>query len=195
MTLRGTSQQRLAIAAVVVFAGVAWSPMLSVPASASPPALQACTANNVKVTAERLGDVRGQRLEAFKLRNTGSSTCGMYGYPDLTFFTASRLDALVKVVHTTSVYASVVPKLLTIGPNEVVSFGLSYRGATTSTTTSPKKCLVESILIQIPLAPTSSGDFAYHQSFNACRAHDVVAVTPVEGRTLPRRSGAIKESD
>ena len=167
--------------------GVAWSPFLSQSASASPPSLQACTVNNVKVTAVRLGEARGQQREVFKLKNTGVSSCGMYGYPDLTFFTASRLDARVKVVHQASVYASVTPKLVEIGSQKVASFGLSYRS--TSVVTAPSKnCLVESILIQLPLAPISSRDFAYHERFNACHADNVVAVTPVEGRTLPRLS-------
>jgi len=164
--------------------GGASIPVLSQPAGASPPSLQACTANNVKVTAKQLGEIRGQRLEAFQFKNAGASTCGMYGYPTLRFFTASRLDARIKVVHDTSAYRSVTPKLLTIGPNDVVSFGMSFHGVPTLATAS-KKCLVQSILIQIPLAPVSSGDFAYHESFNACGANNVVAVTPVEGRTNP----------
>ena len=172
---------------MLIVVGLAWSPFVSQPANASPPSLQACTANHVKVTAEQLGEVRGQQLEVFKLENTGLTECGMYGYPDLTFFTASRLDAKVRVVHRTSVYASVTPKLLAIGSNDVVSFGLSYRDTTPTTIAPPKNCHVESILIQLPLAPISSRDFAYHESFNACRAGNVVGVTPVEGRSLPQR--------
>jgi hypothetical protein len=168
--------------------GVASVPVLSQPASASPPSLQACTANNVKITAKQLGEIRGQRLEAFQFKNAGASTCGMYGYPVLKFFTASRLDARIKVVHDTSAYRSVTPKLLTIGPNDVVSFGMSFHGTALTSAAASKKCLVESILIQLPLAPVSSGDFAYHESFNACGANNVVAVTPVEGRSNPLRS-------
>jgi len=175
MTLSGRRLARFGAVLMMVIVGLTWSPLVSSPVLASPPALQACTANNVKVTAQQLGEVRGQRLEAFKLKNTGLTECGMYGYPDLTFFTASRLDARVKVVHRTSAYAS------------VVSFGLSYRGATPTTVAPSKDCLVESILIQLPLAPISSRDFAYHESFNACRAGNVVGVTPVEGRALPQR--------
>jgi hypothetical protein len=187
MTLSGRRLARFGAVLMMVIVGLTWSPLVSSPVLASPPALQACTANNVKVTAQQLGEVRGQRLEAFKLKNTGLTECGMYGYPDLTFFTASRLDARVKVVHRTSAYASVTPKLLAIGSNDVVSFGLSYRGATPTTVAPSKDCLVESILIQLPLAPISSRDFAYHESFNACRAGNVVGVTPVEGRALPQR--------
>jgi hypothetical protein len=190
MSLRRTGARRLSAAIVLVLAGVALNPLTSLTSSASPPALQACTANHVKVSSHELGHVGGQSLEAFVLKNTGSSTCGLQGYPTLTFFTSSRLDARVKVLHRTSVYASIAPKLLTIGPDEVVSFGLSYNDTTSSTVDSSSNCLVESILIQLPLAPTSSGDFAYHQLFNACHAGNVVAVTPVEGRSLPQRTAA-----
>jgi hypothetical protein len=168
-------------------ASAAWVPLASSPASASPPALQACTANNVEVNAQQLADVHGQSLEAFTLKNTGSSTCGLEGYPDLTFFTSTRLDAHVRVVHRSSVYEPVTPKLLVVVPNGVVSFGLSYHGATPTTTAVAKSCIVESIIIQLPLAPPSSGDFAYHEMFNACQGGNAVAVTPVEGRAVPQR--------
>jgi hypothetical protein len=134
-----------------------------------------------------LNAARGQVREVFKLKNTGASTCGMDGYPSLTFFTESSLDAHVKIVHHSSAFASVVPKLLAIGPNQIVSFGLSYHNPAPATVASPEGCLVESVLIQLPLAPTATGDFAYHEKFDACRAGNVVAVTPVEGRTLPQR--------
>jgi uncharacterized protein DUF4232 len=158
------------------------------PATASPPALQACTANSLNVSAQQLGQVRGQSLKAFKLKNTGSSTCGLEGYPNLQFFTASRLDTRVKVVHHSSVYVAVRSKLLTITPNETVSFGVSYRSTSLTSNGAPKRCLVESILIQLPLAPVSSGEFAYHGPFNACTARYVVAVTPVERSALPQRT-------
>jgi hypothetical protein len=156
-------------------------------AGASPPALQACTANHINVSARHVGDVRGQSLDAFVLKNTGSSTCGLEGYPNLQFFTASRLDTRVRVVHHSSVYVPVSPRLLTLTPGETVSFGLSFHRATPSTATK-RSCLVESILIQLPLAPISSGDFAYHGTFNACAAKYLVAVTPVERRAIPQRS-------
>lgn len=173
---------------MLVSVGVAWISVLPQPAGASPPSLQACTANNVKVSAEQLGNVGGQRLEAFMFKNIGTTTCGMYGYPVLTFFTASRLDPRIKVTHDTSAYRSITPKLLTIAPNDVVSFGLSFDGVGPTSAPASKPCLVESILIQIPLAPVSSGDFAYHESFNACGANNVVSVTPMEGRSRPLRS-------
>ncbi len=161
---------------------------MSEPAGASPPALQACTANNVKVSTVFLGEARGHELEAFKLKNTGTSTCGLEGYPQLTFFTASRLDSRIEVVHDAAGYAKVTPRLLAIGPDVVVSFGLSYRNTIMTSPSLSKNCQVQSILIELPLAPTSSGDFAYHQSFNACEAGNVVAITPVEALSLPRRS-------
>jgi hypothetical protein len=167
---------------MLVLAGVASSPLFSAPAGASPPALQACTANNVKISTVFLGEANGHELEAFKLRNTGSSTCGLQGYPELTFFTASRLDSRIEVVHDASGYADVTPRLLAIG--------LSYRNTIMTSPSFAKDCQVESILIDLPLAPTSSGDFAYHQSFNACEAGNVVAITPVEARTLPKRATA-----
>jgi hypothetical protein len=175
-------------AALISLLGVAWIPVVSEVASASPPSLQACTATHIKVSAKWLGDVGGQKLEAFTLTNTGAAECGMYGYPGLTFFTATRLDTHVRVVHATSIYASVTPKLLAIGSHEKASFGLSYRGASSTSASSSKGCLVQSILIQIPLAPPSSGAFAFHDRFNACHAGDVVAETPVEGRALPQRA-------
>ena len=157
------------------------------PAGASPPALQACAASHINVSVQQLGEVRGQRLDAFILKNTGSSTCGLEGYPNLQFFTASRLDTRVKVVHHSSVYVPVNSKLLTLTPKETVSFGVSYKGAPLTSRAVPKSCLVESILIQLPLASVSSGDFAYHGTFNACAARNLVAVTPVERRALPQR--------
>jgi hypothetical protein len=164
--------------------------MLVVPANASPPAIQACTANNINVRAQQLGEVRGQHLDAFILKNTGSSTCGLEGYPNLQFFTASRLDTNVRVVHNSSVFVSVSPRLLTLTPGEAVSFGLSYHRASPTSASTAKSCLVESILIQLPLAPVSSGDFAYHGTFNACAARDLVAVTPVERRAVPRQKNS-----
>ncbi len=174
---------------MLVVSAVASGPLLSQHANASPPALQACTANNVRVSATQLGEVRGRALEAIQLKNVGSTTCGMDGYPNLTFFTSSRLDSRVKVLHDATGYASVAPKLIAIGPDVVVSFGLSYRDDSTTTVPPTKGCLVESILIQIPLAPTSSGDFAYHENLNACQAGNVVSVTPMEARALPKRVG------
>lgn len=188
MSLLGRSKRRLGVVLILTLSGLAASPLISAPAGASPPALQACTANNVKISTVFLGEANGRELEAFRLRNTGSSTCGLQGYPELTFFTASRLDSRIEVVHDASGYATVTPRLLAIGPQDVVSFGLSYRNTIMTSPSFAKGCQVESILIELPLAPTSSGDFAYHQSFNACEAGNVVAITPVEARTLPKRS-------
>jgi hypothetical protein len=183
MNLGRTSKKLFVTLLMVAATGV----LTGQPAVASPPALQACTANNISVRVQHLGEVRAQSLDAFILKNTGSSTCGLEGYPNLQFFTASRLETRVKVVHHSSLYVPAGSKLLTITPNETVSFGLSYRVAPITSTAVPKSCLVESILIQLPLAPVSSGDFAYHGSFNACAAGFLVAVTPVEHRALPRR--------
>gem|GEM_PF-1985101 len=190
MGLRRRSQGRLGVLAMVVLAAIAWGPVQSAPAGASPPALQACTANHVKVSTSFLGEHRGHALEAFKLENTGSTTCGLQGYPQLTFFTASKLDSRIEVKHDAAGYAAVTPRLLAIGPRDVVSFGLSYRNTIMTSPVDSKSCQVQSILIELPLAPTSSGDFAYHQSFNACEAGNVVAITPVEARTLPKRTPA-----
>jgi hypothetical protein len=161
-------------------------PVLASVADASPPALQACTASNVKIVEVPLGQRDGQVLQAFELRNVGPSTCGMEGYPSLTFFTANRLDVHVIVVHDATLYAHAPAKLLSIGPGSEVSFGLAYRDDVAAPNDEPTSCLVQSVLIQLPLAPTATGEFAYHDSFDVCRSANTVAVSPVEDHARPK---------
>lgn len=161
-------------------------PFLAGASDASPPALQACAASQVKVSESTLGQVGNYAVQVFTIRNVGRSTCGMQGYPNLTFFTSNRLDQRVRVVHDASLYADAPARLLAIGPGSEVSFGLAYRESTVSSKDELSSCLVQSVLIQIPLASAASGDFAYHDSFNVCQSGDVVAVSPVEGRSRPK---------
>lgn len=185
MYLRGRGQRFAAIAVTVAMA-LLTLPVLSLSASASPPTLQPCTATNVKVRTSSLGLSRGQNLEAFTLTNIGSSTCGLDGYPTLTFFTASKLDSRVQVRHQSAVYADVAAKLISVGPGQVVSFGFSYHVENPAPIATTQGCVVQSILIQLPSASSADGSFAYHTVFDACEAGNVVAVTPVEARALPR---------
>ncbi len=158
-------------AAVALLAGIGtYLSSGSEPASASPPALQACTANDVSVNVVQLGTVNGQRLEAFELTNIGSSTCGMEGYPSLKFFTSSRLDARVNVRDHSSAFAPVTPKLLAIGPQEVVSFGLSYKRPNALPTSDSKQCNIESILIQFPARHRLYGRLCHSSKFERLRA-------------------------
>jgi hypothetical protein len=165
-------------------------PVIASTSSASPPALQACEVSDVKIMEVSLGQTGTHVLQAFEMRNVGNSTCGMDGYPILTFFTSDRLDAHVKVVHDATLYANVSAKLLTIGPGSVVSFGLAYRDDVTARSDEAKSCLVQSILIQIPLASAATGEFAYHDPFDACRSGNTVAVSPVENSSRPKFASA-----
>ncbi len=154
-------------------------------ASASPPALPPCAASGFRVVITDLGSHRGQALQSFELKNVGSYTCGMDGFPNLSFYTKTSLDTSLRIVHRANVYATLAPKLIPVGPGEVVSFGVSYRTTASDRDQGLFNCDVESILLQLPLAPSSIGDFALRDEFNACRAGQVIAVTPVEARSQP----------
>ena len=161
-------------------------PVFQSVSDASPPALQACTASEVTVVEFALDHVGSHVLQDFTIRNVGSSTCGMDGFPGLTFFTASRLDDRVKVLQDASLYAAVPAKLLSIGPGGEASFGLAYRDDVASPNDDAAACLVQSVLIQLPLASVATGEFAFHDTFNICRSGNTVAISPVEDRSRPK---------
>ncbi len=157
-------------------------------AGASPPQLSACTANEVKVDVSTSDLSNGQVLQTFRLTNIGSVTCGMEGYPGLTFFTNTKLDTYVSVHHHASVYSSIPPRLLAIGPGSVVAFGLTYQTDSFVKSSDERDCDVTNLLLQLPSSPSSTGDFSLHESFNACHSGNVVDVTAVENRSTPRLS-------
>jgi hypothetical protein len=186
MSLRKKILLRFSMVSIITGSALFLAPAIIPSAGASPPALQACTANNVAVVVRTSHDDSQWVSQTFQLTNIGSTTCGMEGYPGLKFFTATKLDTYVNIRHHASVYSLIAPKLLAIGPQSVVSFGLSYRIDASVKRSAERDCDVTSLLLQLPLAPSATGDFSLHDKFNACESGNVVAVTAVENRSTPR---------
>jgi len=110
----------------------------------------------------------------------------MKGYPELTFFGPHRLDTYVMVRDNSAGFSPVPPRLIPLVPGSTVSFGLSYRTNASVKRVDQWDCNVTNLLLQLPFAPTATGDFSLGDRFNACHAGNVASVTVVENRATPK---------
>jgi len=154
-------------------------------AQASPPALQPCTAAQLKVVINTI-DTPVAVHQNFVITNRGESTCGVEGYPTMSFFTASTQDTRVIPVHTSSYFAEPRIKLIPLAPAAVASFGLGYRTSQPAGRDLATNCDVSTLAFAIPPGSDNADEFAIADAFDACRAGNRVALTPLEAGSAPQ---------
>ena len=166
-----------------------------VPLSTDPPAVAATPVPICSYEQLEVGIMSGPGAAAgnigipFIIANVSKSTCTLYGYPRL-FFTPSRYkNHAIKVTHNGGmVFPGVRPRLITIKPGGVASFGLDYGDAANQNDPNGAPCLVQNIYVTLPVRPgTYNANFETTTNFNFCFTDFVVGLTSIQAGPLPRQ--------
>lgn len=120
----------------------------------------------------------------FLIANTGKKACTIEGFPTLDFYSNGK-HVKTTVQHKRSeIYAEPKPTLVTIGPDSVATFALTYTdGYAVAHNTAA--CNVNSIQISLPTINPDHERYGASFSFNVCQSNHDVSTTPIELGPIP----------
>jgi hypothetical protein len=124
----------------------------------------------------------------FIIVNVSRSSCTLTGYPKLSFVPNRYKGRSIKVTHNAGmIYGHVTPRLVTIKPDGVATFGLNFGDASNQNDPIGAPCIVQNIYVALPVrAGTYNQNFETTVNFNFCFADFLVGVTAIQSGPLPK---------
>lgn len=165
-----------------------------IPLSTASPALASntiptCSFRQIEVAAAwGPGAAAGNIGVPFFIVNVSRSACTLAGYPKLLFMPNRYKGHSIKVVHNVGmIYGRVAPRLVTIKPDEVASFGLNFGDASNQGDPNGAPCMVQNVYVTLPVrANAYNQNFDTAVNFNFCFADFLVGVTAIQSGPLPK---------
>lgn len=158
-------------------------------ASANSPT-HTCTFNDLEVAAAwGPGGFAGTEATPFLIANVSHRACTLKGFPSVHFYAGLPHPVKMTVLHKWGqIFAEPKPRLVSIAPGGVASFGLSYSDGFLPKSDLAKDCDVNTVYVTLPVAYDSTQSYEDNVDFDICQSNHEVSVTPIEEGPVPRRS-------
>jgi hypothetical protein len=175
----------VAFVCVPLIAGLALPVISSAPSSAST-TVSECSYGQLEIAiTSGTGGLAGHIGIPFLIANTGNKSCTVEGYPTLAFYSQGKhVNATVQ--HATSeIYAEPKPALVTIGPDGVATFAISYTDAY-NPGRNTAACHVNAVRVSLPTINPEHEEYGASLNFDICQSNRKVRTTPIELGPTPK---------
>jgi hypothetical protein len=161
-------------------------PVFSSAQSSASSTVSECSYGQLEIASTSgTGGLAGHIGIPFLIANTGNKACTIEGFPALTFYSrGTKLKTTVR--HGRSeIYAEPKPTLVTIGPDGVATFALSYTDGYNPGRNSAA-CNVNAVQVVLPTINPEHEGYGASLSFDICQSNHEVSITPIQLGPTPK---------
>jgi hypothetical protein len=190
--LRSRRRRFRPLLTAAVLLSVVVGPLTATGVSASA-TIPTCTSNQLTVAVESDSgaySAAGNHGFPFLIVNTSRSSCGLTGFPRISFSPPRYKGRTVKVVNGGGmIFVAVKAHTIVLRPGYTASFGVDYGIAYDQQDPSDGPCLTRSATVTLPVRPHQySVPFNMALEFNFCFAGFSVTVTSIQSGPIPRQA-------
>lgn len=160
---------------------------ISPPSSSAsiPSGVRECADTQLAVAAETWSGAGGSDGFTVLIANQSDRSCTIDGFATVEFFGSNgrRIRAKVLRGKGSMLYSAMEPRKISVKPNSVSSFAVSFDGAFVPPSDSPDACVARTMSVELPtIHPKFYPDNAFivPVDLDLCTSNWTVGITPVE---------------
>lgn len=143
-----------------------------------------CHDTQLAVAAESSMGAGGSDGSVVLIANHSRSACSLDGYARVSFVSSTGREIRATTRHRGSMlYATVSPHRVSLAPNAVASFAVSYEEEFVPPTDAPSACLAQTMYVVLPSVHPRfypNGMLAVPVSIDLCLSDWIIGLTPIE---------------